>query len=63
MAEVAQLQGSSERTVQRQWEKARALLYRALFLIRSGPSGDDGNRTRAVMPARQPHTRPGKEHT
>ena len=30
MAEVAQLQGSSERTVQRQWEKARALLYRAL---------------------------------
>ena len=30
MAEVAQLQGSSERTVQRQREKARALLYRAL---------------------------------
>ena len=53
MAEVAQLQGSSERTVQRQWEKARVLpLPRAEFLIRSGPSGDDGNRTRAVLPAR-----------
>ncbi|HJV60976.1 MAG TPA: ECF-type sigma factor [Albitalea sp.] len=30
MAEIAELQGVSERTVQRQWEKARMLLYRAL---------------------------------
>ena len=30
VAEIAALQGSSERTVQRQWEKARLLLYRAL---------------------------------
>lgn len=29
-AEIASLQGVSERTVQRQWEKARLLLYRAL---------------------------------
>jgi RNA polymerase sigma factor (TIGR02999 family) len=29
-AEVATMQGVSERTVQRQWEKARALLYQAL---------------------------------
>jgi len=28
--EVATMQGVSERTVQRQWEKARTLLYRAL---------------------------------
>ena len=33
MAEIASLHGVSERTVQRQWEKARMLLYRAL-----GPS-------------------------
>lgn len=30
MPEIATLQGVSERTVQRQWEKARLLLYRAL---------------------------------
>ena len=30
MAEIAALMGSSERTVQRQWEKARLLLFRAL---------------------------------
>jgi len=30
LAEVAHLQGVSERTTQRQWEKARALLYRAM---------------------------------
>ena len=30
MAEIAVQYGVSERTVQRQWEKARALLYRAL---------------------------------
>jgi RNA polymerase sigma factor (TIGR02999 family) len=30
VAEIAALQGVSERTVQRQWEKARLLLYRAL---------------------------------
>ena len=30
LAEVATMQGVSERTVQRQWEKARALLMRAL---------------------------------
>lgn len=30
LVEVAQMQGVSERTVQRQWEKARGLLYRAL---------------------------------
>lgn len=30
MAEIAALQGISERTVQRRWEKARLLLYRAL---------------------------------
>lgn len=30
MAEIATLHGVSERTVQRQWEKARVLLYRAL---------------------------------
>lgn len=30
MAEIAALQGRSERTVQRQWEKARLLLFRAL---------------------------------
>jgi RNA polymerase sigma factor (TIGR02999 family) len=30
LAEVAQIQGVSERTVQRQWEKARLLLFRAL---------------------------------
>lgn len=30
VAEIASLQGLSERTVQRQWEKARTLLYRAL---------------------------------
>jgi len=30
LAEVATMQGVSERTVQRQWEKARILLYRAL---------------------------------
>jgi len=30
MAEIAALMGSSERTVQRQWEKARLLLYRAM---------------------------------
>jgi len=29
-AEIARMQGVSERTVQRHWEKARALLYRAL---------------------------------
>jgi RNA polymerase sigma factor (TIGR02999 family) len=30
LAEVARMQGVSERTVQRQWEKARLLLHRAL---------------------------------
>ena len=30
VAEIAAMQGVSERTVQRQWEKARALLFRAL---------------------------------
>lgn len=30
LVEVARMQGVSERTVQRQWEKARALLHRAL---------------------------------
>jgi len=30
VAEIATLRGVSERTVQRQWEKARLLLYRAL---------------------------------
>ncbi len=30
VAEIASMQGVSERTVQRQWEKARALLFRAL---------------------------------
>ncbi len=30
MAEIAALQGVSERTVQRRWEKARALLFRAI---------------------------------
>ena len=30
MAEIAALQGVSERTVQRRWEKARILLFRAL---------------------------------
>ena len=30
MLEIAALMGSSERTVQRQWEKARLLLFRAL---------------------------------
>ena len=30
LAEVAVMQGVSERTMQRQWEKARAVLYRAL---------------------------------
>ena len=30
VAEIAALQGISERTVQRQWEKARLLLFRAL---------------------------------
>jgi len=30
VAEIATLHGVSERTVQRQWEKARTLLYRAL---------------------------------
>ena len=30
LAEVARMQGISERTAQRQWEKARLLLYRAL---------------------------------
>lgn len=30
LGEVATMQGVSERTVQRQWEKARLLLYRAL---------------------------------
>ena len=30
LAEVARMQGVSERTAQRQWEKARLLLYRAL---------------------------------
>lgn len=32
MAEIARQLGVSERTVQRQWEKARILLYRALSL-------------------------------
>jgi DNA-directed RNA polymerase specialized sigma24 family protein len=30
MAEIASQRGVSERTVQRQWEKARGLLYRTL---------------------------------
>ena len=30
LAEVARMQGVSERTVQRQWKKARVLLHRAL---------------------------------
>lgn len=30
LVEIAELQGVSERTVQRRWEKARLLLYRAL---------------------------------
>ncbi len=30
MAEIGHLQGTSERTVQRQWEKARLLLHRAM---------------------------------
>jgi RNA polymerase sigma factor (TIGR02999 family) len=30
MVEIAELMGTSERTAQRQWEKARLLLYRAL---------------------------------
>jgi RNA polymerase sigma factor (TIGR02999 family) len=30
MGEIARMQGVSERTVQRQWEKARLLLYRSL---------------------------------
>jgi len=30
LGEVAQMQGVSERTVQRHWEKARLLLFRAL---------------------------------
>ena len=30
MVEIAELMGSSERTAQRQWEKARTLLFRAL---------------------------------
>lgn len=30
LAEIARMQGISERTAQRQWEKARLLLYRAL---------------------------------
>jgi DNA-directed RNA polymerase specialized sigma24 family protein len=30
MGEIAALKNVSERTVQRQWEKARLLLYRAL---------------------------------
>ena len=30
MLQIAALMGSSERTVQRQWEKARPLLYRAM---------------------------------
>jgi RNA polymerase sigma factor (sigma-70 family) len=30
LGEVATMQGVSERTVQRQWEKVRLLLYRAL---------------------------------
>jgi RNA polymerase sigma factor (TIGR02999 family) len=30
LAEIARMQGVSERTVQRQWEKARLLLHRAL---------------------------------
>ena len=30
LAEVATMKGVSERTVQRQWEKARLLLYSAL---------------------------------
>lgn len=30
MPEIATLQGVSERTVQRQWEKARLILFRAL---------------------------------
>lgn len=30
LAEVARMQGVSERTAQRQWEKARSLLYRAI---------------------------------
>ncbi len=30
IAEIAELQGVSERTVQRHWEKARLLLFRML---------------------------------
>jgi len=30
LVEIARMQGTSERTAQRQWEKARLLLYRAL---------------------------------
>jgi DNA-directed RNA polymerase specialized sigma24 family protein len=30
LAEVARMQGVTERTVQRRWEKARLLLYRAI---------------------------------
>ena len=30
VAEIAEMQGVSERTVQRKWEKARLLLFRAL---------------------------------
>jgi len=30
LGEVANMQGVSERTVQRQWEKARLLLFRTL---------------------------------
>jgi hypothetical protein len=30
MAEIGALMGTSERTAQRQWEKARTLLYGAL---------------------------------
>ena len=30
MTEIATMTGSSERTVQRQWEKARLLLFRAM---------------------------------
>ena len=30
LADVARMKGVSERTVQRQWEKARLLLFRAM---------------------------------
>ena len=33
MAEIAGLMGSSERTVQRQWEKARLLLFKAMQVV------------------------------